>query len=449
MTKDLKKYKHLAFLGVSHKKLHNYLKDTIKSNQGKTLPWESIMIFYASPKLGRIWEQESFESNIKESKIEIVNVLFSQDYRKLMPNLKTIQFRQCNSTYNLSFSGCFCGNEICDTTDFRLQVIYAVNHLPIDSQTEKSWTIRLERKNKSKEYPLFERFEESFIKIKNGADAICDIEFSLWEWSAKEWNNFVEKYTDFFTEGIDKMINGLDINNKQILDVGSGTGNVANYLIKKFPQVKFTLVDASANMLKVAKDTLGDKAIYELFNFPLNTGYFENNNGNRYDYIISHLSIQSMTNNIDEISSFVLNCNALLKSKGCVLLAIHNSCDIQLEQENNQVDEFRIGLINEIKRNNFPLKEISPAHFKIKIEDIRNAFTKKYFKEIYFDEFELRFTMHDRVRLWKIPAVLDSLVNVEKIGIAKGKEMVQKVYEENKNFQTPNRRMIVFHFQKI
>lgn len=445
MIKDLKKYKHLAFIGVSHKKLHEYLEKVIKLNKEKTLPWESIMVFFATHELGKMWEPNDFENSIKQSKINLVNILFDENYKKIIPNLNTVQFRQCKSTYKFSsFSGCFLGDEIFDNNDINLQVIYSTNHLPTGSQTENSWTIRL----KLKTDPLFKEFEKSFNKIRTEAEIICDVKFSLWEWSAEEWNSFVKNYK-YFEEGIDNMLNKLDMNNKHILDVGSGTGNVAKYLIDKFPQAKFTLVDASANMLIKAQDTIGNKAIYELFYIPsVTANYFTENNLNKYDYIISHLSLQSIIHNPEEFSCFVSECNRLLKSNGCVLLAIHNSYNIQLEQDKTQ-DIFRNDLKNEIEKAKEKCKtEENNLSSLINEEKICETFEKKYFEQIYFKKFKLSFTMLDRKRMWEVPAVLDSLVSIEKIGVSKGKAIVAIASEKNKFYNTPEREMMVFHFQK-
>ena len=449
MIKDLIRYKHLAFIGVSHKKLHDYLEKAIKLNKEKTLPWESIMVFFATDELGKVWEPNDFNNNIKQSMINIVNILFDENYKKLIPNLNMVQFRQCKSTYKFSsFSGCFLGEKKNNDSSVNLQVIYSTNHLPIGSQTENSWTIRL----KMKTDPLFKEFENSFHKIEAEAEIISDIKFSLWEWSTGEWNSFVRNY-EYFEKGIDFMLNELNMNDKHILDVGSGTGNAANYIIDKFPQAKFTLVDASSNMLREAKKIIGDKATYELFQLPsLTSDYFIRNNKDKYDYIISHLSLQSIINNSGEFSSFVSNCNNMLKSRGCVVLAIHNSYDIQLDQD-RQNDKFRIDLTNEIDKikDNGSLidkKEKKNIGSLITVENIRKTFEEKHFKEIYFNTFELPFTMPDRKRLWEIPAVLGSLVDIESIGISTGKEMVKKASAKNKNFETPDRKMIVFHFQK-
>jgi SAM-dependent methyltransferase len=448
MKKDLKKYKHLAFIGVSHKNLHTYLEEVITSNKEKPLPWKSIMIFYATPELGNMWEPKVFEDNIKQSKLNIVSTLFDEKHKKIVPDLDTIQFRQCKSTSNFSsFSGCFLGNDS-DNKDINLEVIYSVIHLPIDNQTENSWTIRIKKRYKPEADPLFNMFKESFIKVKNGAEIICNIKFSVWEWSSNKWDTYVKDYSHF-NEGIDYMLEGLNMNNKHILDVGAGTGNVANYLIEKFPHAKVTLVDKAANMLIKAKGLIGDKSDYELFPFPLeDSDYFIRNNRNKYDYIISHLSLQSLINNLENLSSFVSNCNNLLQINGSIILAIHNSHDIPFERQSssNQNDSFRQGLLNEIENNGLKTKDTSSSPFRI--EDIRSFFTKQYFEEKFFKEHELPFTMLDRKRLWEVPAVLDSLVDVKTIGINKGITMVQKAWEKNLTFSTPKMKIIVYHFQK-
>lgn len=450
MIEDLKKYKHLAFIGVSHTKLHDYLENAIKFNEDKELPlpWESILVFFATHELGDAWESKNFENNIKQSKINITNMLFKEGHKKLIPKLNMVQFRQCKSMYKYSnFNGCFLGDEIYDNSNINLQVLYSVNHLPISSQTEKSWTIRLE-KNPLKTDLLFKEFENSFTQINTDAEKICDINFSLWEWSVEEWNNFVENY-EYFETGVDNMLNGLDMNNKQILDIGSGTGNVANYLAKKFPQAKLTLVDASANMLRKAKETIGDNAIYELFHFPLvNSYYFIKNNKEKYDYIISHLSLQSIINNSEDFYTFASNCNNLLRNNGCVILAIHNSFDIQVEQNRQQNDKFRIDLKNEIDKKKGTCKETINLSSLFSAKNICEIFKEKHFEQIYFNEFSLPFTMLDRKRLWEVPAILDSLVNIETIGINRGKEIVRRASEKNETFETPDRKMMVFHFQK-
>lgn len=53
----------------------------------------------------------------------------------------------------------------------------------------------------------------------------------------------------YFNERLDKAINGLDLDGKDVLDIGSGTGNLYDALIRRFPQVNFHATDVSTGML--------------------------------------------------------------------------------------------------------------------------------------------------------------------------------------------------------
>ena len=203
MKKDIRKYKHLAFIGISQTTLDTYLQEAINESKGNVLPWESITVFFADDAVGKMWENDSFQKNIRNSKIKITSVLFSEKNHKSLPKFDLVSFKQCRLPY--SFGGCFCGNVQFDENNFSLEVIYSVNHLPIDTQTQKSWTIRVEQKAKSNEAHLFKEFEESFSQIRTNSEDLGEIKFSVWEWSFTEWNNFSTSY-DGFNYGIDKMI---------------------------------------------------------------------------------------------------------------------------------------------------------------------------------------------------------------------------------------------------
>ncbi|RAP52319.1 MAG: hypothetical protein BZ138_03330 [Methanosphaera sp. rholeuAM270] len=78
--------------------------------------------------------------------------------------------------------------------------------------------------------------------------------------------------------------------NPTILDLGAGTGILTELLNKKHPQSKITLVDLSAEMLKIAKEKFRDKD----FDF-LEADYMKHEFKNSYDIIVSSLSIHHLT----------------------------------------------------------------------------------------------------------------------------------------------------------
>ncbi|MDI6725264.1 MAG: methyltransferase domain-containing protein [Methanobacterium sp.] len=76
----------------------------------------------------------------------------------------------------------------------------------------------------------------------------------------------------------------------KILDLGAGTGLLTKYLLEKFPQGEFTLVDLSEEMLKIAKNRF-----MGLNNFKyIAEDYLTYNFDNSFDMIISSLSIHHL-----------------------------------------------------------------------------------------------------------------------------------------------------------
>ncbi|MCC7502544.1 MAG: class I SAM-dependent methyltransferase [Flavobacteriales bacterium] len=68
--------------------------------------------------------------------------------------------------------------------------------------------------------------------------------------------NYREKYTRsspfhhyYFNERLDKATRGLELSDKNVLDIGSGTGNLYDHLLPRFPGVRFFATDVSAGML--------------------------------------------------------------------------------------------------------------------------------------------------------------------------------------------------------
>jgi len=76
----------------------------------------------------------------------------------------------------------------------------------------------------------------------------------------------------------------------KILDLGAGTGLLTKYLLEKYPQGEFTLVDISEEMLKIAKHRF-----MGLNNFKyIAEDYLAYNFDNSFDMIISSLSIHHL-----------------------------------------------------------------------------------------------------------------------------------------------------------
>ncbi|XGA08046.1 MAG: methyltransferase domain-containing protein [Wolbachia endosymbiont of Xenopsylla cheopis] len=99
---------------------------------------------------------------------------------------------------------------------------------------------------------------------------------------------------------------------QSILDLGTGTGYIAEILLKSFPKSKYALNDISPNMLAKAKEKLIG---YEKIRFILDD--METQNFGFHDLIISNLAFQWVNNLKDMIERAYKNSNVLAFS--CLL----------------------------------------------------------------------------------------------------------------------------------
>jgi SAM-dependent methyltransferase len=56
-------------------------------------------------------------------------------------------------------------------------------------------------------------------------------------------------HTYFFNERLAKATRDLDLSNADVLDIGSGTGDLYDHLVTRFPHMRFHATDVSAGML--------------------------------------------------------------------------------------------------------------------------------------------------------------------------------------------------------
>ena len=90
----------------------------------------------------------------------------------------------------------------------------------------------------------------NYIPNKNDQNAMK----SMFNDIAKNYD-FLNDVMTFFTQKSIKnsAINSLKPNHSKILDVCTGTGDIAIMLAKKFPNASITALDFSLEMLKIAK----------------------------------------------------------------------------------------------------------------------------------------------------------------------------------------------------
>jgi len=139
----------------------------------------------------------------------------------------------------------------------------------------------------------------------------------------EQFNNSAEKYDkrrktiipcfdDFYYRSV-SLLKFYKENFVNIVDLGAGTGLLTKVIFEMYPNAYFTLIDISANMLKIANERFNG---LEKFKF-LECNYVEDIPTNNCDLICSALSIHHLEQ--DEKQKLYKNVYSKLIENGCFI----------------------------------------------------------------------------------------------------------------------------------
>lgn len=93
---------------------------------------------------------------------------------------------------------------------------------------------------------------------------------------------YKDKYKDrspfhhyFFNERLEKATRDLDLSNADVLDIGSGTGDLYDHLVQRFPAMRFHATDVSAGMLAQSAVPAERKYTGHAYDHPFATRTFD------------------------------------------------------------------------------------------------------------------------------------------------------------------------------
>lgn len=118
----------------------------------------------------------------------------------------------------------------------------------------------------------------------------------------------------FFNERLEKATQGIDFNGKKVLDIGSGTGNLFDYIHERFPQVDFYATDISEGMLAQSNVPADHKFAGNSYSikYPVE----------KFDYIFM-LGVTTYMNN-EELSKTMQFISSHLNSGGQAIITFTN-----------------------------------------------------------------------------------------------------------------------------
>ncbi len=166
---------------------------------------------------------------------------------------------------------------------------------------------------------------------------------------------FIPCFDDFY--GMSVSIASVNTERPDILDIGAGTGLLSAFMMEKYPQASFTLIDISEKMLDVAKDRFRSRSNVKYIVANYSKYHFEE----KYDMVVSALSIHHLED--EEKKEIYRKSYSLLKQNGILINAdqVHGETPFI---ENLNKSTWR----QYIENSGLPEEEILAGYERIKLD---------------------------------------------------------------------------------
>jgi tRNA (cmo5U34)-methyltransferase len=120
-------------------------------------------------------------------------------------------------------------------------------------------------------------------------------------------------FDDFY--GVSVSVASVDTKTPNILDVGAGTGLLSAFLMERYPEASFTLIDISEQMLDMAKERFRGNSNVKY----IAADYSKYDFAEKYDLVVSALSIHHLED--EEKKELYKKSFSILKEKGIFINA--------------------------------------------------------------------------------------------------------------------------------
>lgn len=443
MLSDLASFKHVAFLGISQKDLCDYLKQAIE--KGGVLPWESLKVFFASERLGEAYEGNRFESHVKAARQEIASLLTQPANVSCLPQFGSVRFFQHNGI--ATHTGSVYSND----TDL-LAVIYVVHsRIQLAGDTKEGLTIRLQAlpHNSPLHQMRLDYYSGIYANLGSASRDLGVFRRTVWDESAQQWSSY-SRHSAVLKRSMLKLAEMAALqNNETVLDLGAGSGEHWEALLHTHPGISSAvLLDASPQMVGLARDYFrnNSKVCTALCTVPANDGSDIDLSGETFSLIVVHQALRELVDACGNADNLAVWCRDRLRPGGRVVLAAHNGAlDLSPPQDwEAWEDPFRSELVRRLRHAAGNLRTPSP---RLSQKEIEGAFLRQEFdlaaKETSVDH---QFSYEDRRRMWHVPAVLDSVVDVSRVDRTMAANAVESAVAPLMPARTMPRTMVFWRF---
>ena len=166
---------------------------------------------------------------------------------------------------------------------------------------------------------------------------------------------FIPCFDDFY--GATVSVASVDAKNPGILDIGAGTGLLSAFLMERYPEASFTLIDISEKMLDMAKDRFRNNSNVKYIAADYSKYAFTE----KYDMVVSALSIHHLED--EEKKGLYKKSYSTLKANGIFINAdqVHGETPFI---ENLNKTTWR----QHIESSGLPKEEILAGYERVKLD---------------------------------------------------------------------------------
>lgn len=445
MKRELGRFPQISFLGVSHAKLQGYLQETLNENLTKILPWHSIDVYFVCDRIGSLWEDAAFAENAKKHRHLIAAELTSPIWISRLSSDFEVRFHEC--PMYVGHSGSF----FCRQNVRKFDITYVVQSLPVRAgDLPKALTFKMDARDRTcrnkVHQAVWDHYQESYDILRRTSKPIGAFRRSLWDESAADWAAFCGRRNVLES---DKYLTSFIKfrQDEKILDLAGGTGHTAKTILDKCPNAHITVLDSSPQMLFHARHVLvGRRNVdYCLCHLPATDGESFDIGDGKFSKIIIHRSLRNLAHDFSALQDIAKWCYDHLELHGQVVIGAHNgSVDIPSALK-NWTDPFRTALKLQVTEKKIRTRK---AERKIHQKEVNHAFESCGFVQTKIATKYFPLTMEDRLALWKVPAVLDSFLDIHAIGLDQGRRLVEEAMGPVIHRTTTDMRFVFWIFQK-
>jgi SAM-dependent methyltransferase len=231
----------------------------------------------------------------------------------------------------------------------------------------------------------------------------------------------------------------------RVLDLGCASGETSRLLLKAGVR-HLTVLDQSPQMVQMAKNNLEPSELVKFALCRVPSADRENIDleGQRYELIVLHQGLPSLAKDVAELERLAHWCKGYSVSGGQLILAAHNT--VVGLGDNRWADPFRERLALLADQDAKLRSALRPARVPFKREEIESAFETAGFKLASVCTLTIPLAMEERILMWQSPAVADSFIDVQEVGVEAVRTLVDKAAEAVRGAVTKERTVMYWKF---